>query len=51
MLMLGVSPKADGSFSVYLRSSWVGKQYRATVAGQNVAGALAPDAQTVINAA
>ena len=51
MLMLGVLPKADGSFSVYLRSSWVGKQYRATVAGQNVGGALAPDAQTVINAA
>ena len=50
-LMLGVSPKADGSFSVYLRSSWIGKQYRATVAGQNVNGALAPDGQTVINAA
>jgi hypothetical protein len=49
-LMLGVTPKADGSFSVYLRSSWVGKQYRATVAGQNVGGALAPDAQTVIDA-
>lgn len=51
MLMLGVSPKADGSFSVYLRSSWVGHRYRATVSGQNVNGALAPDAQTVISAA
>jgi hypothetical protein len=49
--MLGVSPKADGSFSVFLRSSWVGKKYRATVAGQNVDGELAPDAQTVISAA
>jgi hypothetical protein len=49
-LMLGVPPKADGSFSVYLRSSWVGKQYRATLAGQNVDGALAPDAQTVVTA-
>jgi hypothetical protein len=50
MLMLGVPPKADGSFSVDLRSSWVGHQYRATVAGQNIHGELAPDAQTVINA-
>ncbi len=50
MLMLGVPPNADGSFSVYLRSSWVGRRYRATVAGPNVGGALAPDAQTVINA-
>jgi hypothetical protein len=51
MLMLGVPPKADGSFSVYLRSSWMGRRYRATVAGPNVGGALAPDAQTVIDAA
>ncbi len=51
MLMLGVSPKADGSFSVYLRPSWVGRQYRATLAGQNVNGALAPDARAAINAA
>ena len=51
MLMLGVPPKADGSFSVYLRSSWVGLRYRATAAGPNTGGTLAPDAQTVINAA
>jgi hypothetical protein len=51
MLMVGVAPKADGSFAVYLRSSWDGKRYRATVAGPNVRGMLAPDAQTVVNAA
>ena len=51
MLMVGVAPKADGSFAVYLRSSWDGKRYRATIAGPNVDGMLAPDAQTVIDAA
>jgi hypothetical protein len=51
MLMAGVAPKADGSFALYLRSSWAGKRYRATIAGPNVGGMLAPDAQTVINAA
>ena len=47
--MVGVPPKADGSFSVYLRSSWVGKQYRATVVGPNVGGQYAPDAQAVVS--
>jgi hypothetical protein len=50
-LMLGVPPKADGSFSVDLRSSWVGLRYRATAAGPNLGGTSAPDTQTVINAA
>jgi hypothetical protein len=49
--MLGVPPKADGSFSVYLRSSWAGTRYRATVAGPNVGEAFAPDARTMISAA
>ena len=45
MSMLGVAPKADGSFAVYLRPSWTGKRYRATIAGGNFGWALAPDAQ------
>jgi hypothetical protein len=49
--MLAVAPKADGSFSVYLRPSWVGRRYRATVQGPNVGAELAPDAQAIINAA
>jgi hypothetical protein len=49
-LMLGVPPKANGSFSIYLRSSWVGSKYRATVTGPNVGGTLAPDAQVTISA-
>jgi len=39
--MLGVAPKADGTFAVLLRPQWMGKRYRATVAGP----AYAPDAQ------
>ncbi len=50
-LMLGVPPKADGSFSVALRPSWTGKRYRATVLGPNVGGQLAPDARITVDAA
>jgi len=39
--MLGVAPKADGTFAVLLRPQWMGKRYRATVAGPG----YAPDAQ------
>lgn len=42
--MLGVAPKADGMFALLLRPSWIGRSYRATVAGPS----YAPDAQTVI---
>ena len=42
--MLGVRPKADGSFSVLLRPSWMGTRYRASVSGPNVGATLAPDA-------
>ncbi len=48
--MLGVPPKADGSFTVALRPSWLGKRYRATVLGPNVAGELAPDARITLDA-
>jgi hypothetical protein len=48
--MTPVAPKADGSFSVFLRPEWVGKRYRATVSGPNIGTTFAPDAQIVISA-
>ena len=48
--MLGVAPKADGSFSVALRPSWTGRRYRATMLGPNVGGQLAPGARLTIDA-
>jgi hypothetical protein len=48
--MLGVAPRSDGSFSVWLRPSWQGERYRATIAGPNVGAVRAPDAQTVVAA-
>jgi hypothetical protein len=47
--MLGVAPKADGTFSVLIRTAWKGSRYRATVAGPNAGTTYAPDAQTVIS--
>ena len=49
-LMLGVAPKADGSFSVALRPSWTGRRYRATTLGPNAGGQLAPGARITIDA-
>jgi hypothetical protein len=48
--MLGVAPHADGSFSVLLRPSWMGREYRASVEGPNLGATLAPDAQAVVAA-
>lgn len=48
--MLGVAPKADGSFSAFVRPEWKGKRYRATVLGPNVGTTFAPDAQSIIGA-
>jgi hypothetical protein len=47
--MLGVAPRADGTFSVLIRPTWKGSRYRATVAGPNDGLTYAPDAQTVIS--
>ena len=47
--MLGVAPKADGTFSALIRPNWKGTRYRATVAGPNAGTTYAPDAQTVIS--
>jgi hypothetical protein len=45
--MLGVAPKADGSFSVFVKPEWKGKRYRALVAGPNIGTSFAPDAQAI----
>jgi hypothetical protein len=50
-LMLGVAPKANGSFAVFLQSRWTAGRYRATLQGPNVGGELAPDAQAVLKTA
>jgi hypothetical protein len=47
--MLGVAPRADGSFAVRLRPDWIGKRYRATVAGPNIGTTFAPDARAVVS--
>jgi hypothetical protein len=48
--LIGVAPKADGTFGVFLKPSWLGRRYRATVAGLNVGTTFAPDAQAEIAA-
>jgi hypothetical protein len=48
--MLGVAPKSNGTFAVLLRPAWLGKRYRATVAGPNAGTTYAPDAQIEIPA-
>ena len=48
--MIGVAPRADGSFAVLVRPSWQGTRFRATVAGPNAGTTFAPDAQAVISA-
>lgn len=48
--MIGVAPRADGSFRALLRPSWKGRRYRATVAGPNTGTTFAPDAQVEIPA-
>jgi hypothetical protein len=47
--LLGVAPKADGSFAVRLAPQWDGRRYRATVAGPNLGSTFAPDAQAVVS--
>jgi hypothetical protein len=49
--MIGAAPKADGTFAVLLRPSWVGRRYRATISGPNLGTTFAPDAQVAIAAA
>lgn len=44
--MLGVPPKADGTFSAVLRPAWTGTRYRASIFGRNVGRTLMPDART-----
>jgi hypothetical protein len=46
--MLGVVPRADGTFSVLLRPTWIGHEYRADVEGPNLGSTLAPDAEVTV---
>jgi hypothetical protein len=49
--MLAVAPKANGTFSAFLRPAWQrASRYRATMPGPNVGDSFAPDAETVISA-
>jgi hypothetical protein len=48
--MLGVKPRADGSFALALRPEWTGSRYRAEVEGPNLGASRAPDAQVVVDA-
>jgi hypothetical protein len=43
-----VATRSDGSFAVFLRSSWHGSRYRAAIAGPNLGATLAPDAQAFV---
>jgi hypothetical protein len=42
--LLGVFPRADGSFGAFLRPAWSGARYRATLTGPNLGTTFAPDA-------
>jgi len=49
--MLGVAPKPDGRFSVFLRPAWQqASRYRATMPGPNIGSSFAPDAETIVPA-
>jgi hypothetical protein len=48
--MIGVSPKADGSFAALVRPEWKGTRYRALVLGPNIGTTFAPDAQATATA-
>ena len=47
--MLGVPPKPDGSFRLYVQSKWTGKSYRASLVGPNEGTTFAPDAVVTVN--
>ena len=40
----GVAPRADGTFRLLLRNTFLGTRYRVTIAGPNLGRTLAPDA-------
>jgi len=45
--MLGVVPKADGTFTAFVQPRWKSTRYRATLLGPNVGTDCALDAQTI----
>lgn len=48
--MLGVAPRADGTYRVSIQPQWRGTRYRATVTGPNRGATRAPDARAFANA-
>ena len=48
--MLGVAPKPDGSFRLYVQPRWTGTAYRASLVGPNLGTTFAPDASVTVNA-
>jgi hypothetical protein len=48
--MLGVPPKADGTFTVFVRPTWKGTRYRATMIGANTGSTFEPDASASVPA-
>jgi hypothetical protein len=46
--LLGLAPKADGTFTVRLRPAWTGRRYRATIPGPNAGSTYAPDIRAEI---
>jgi hypothetical protein len=49
--MLGLAPRADGSFAIRLRPEWAAKRYRATVPGPNLGTTFAPDVRAILSTA
>jgi hypothetical protein len=48
--MLAVAPKANGTFSAFLRPAWQqASRYRATMPGPNIGAHFAPDAEKIIS--
>jgi hypothetical protein len=43
----GVAPRADGTFQLLVKSSFLGNRYRVTIAGPNRGSTLAPDASAI----
>lgn len=45
--LLGIAPRTDGSFRLFLRPEWQTKRYRVTIAGPNAGTTYAPDAVAI----
>jgi hypothetical protein len=46
--LIGVAPRADGTFALLLRPHWSAGRYRVSIAGPNRGATLAPDASAIV---